>query len=139
MVGDGLPIEEKKKKKKVFGKLKAKHYQVITTLQYDFVMFYFITNSLGFTLMVLGHVKLVTLIESLLGVGHYNGFMKNCTSPLVFSTFLLVHLYRMCEHIPFSASPQDVWTERWYPSLFFFAARFFNFDLFFHSHNNVKT
>ncbi|RDX65633.1 Folate-biopterin transporter 1, chloroplastic, partial [Mucuna pruriens] len=65
-----------------------------TTLpQILFAMFYFTINSLGFTLM--GHVKLVTSIASLLGVGHYNGFMKNCTSPFVLSTFLLVHLHRM--------------------------------------------
>ncbi|RDX70101.1 hypothetical protein CR513_50693, partial [Mucuna pruriens] len=30
-----------------------------------------------FTLVVLGRVKLVISIESVLGVGHYNGFMKN--------------------------------------------------------------
>ncbi|RDX93017.1 hypothetical protein CR513_24779, partial [Mucuna pruriens] len=112
MVGDDLPIEEKQ----VFGKLKTEHYQVICKLcdsLSDFAMFsnYFTINSLcyvllynkfswfypyGFTLMVLGRVKLVTLIASLLGVDHYNGFMKNCTSPLVLSIFLLVHLYRMC-------------------------------------------
>ncbi|RDX70469.1 hypothetical protein CR513_50286, partial [Mucuna pruriens] len=45
---------------------------------------------------VLGRVKLVTSIASLLGVGHYKRFMKNCTSQLVLSTFLLVHLHRMC-------------------------------------------
>ncbi|RDY05901.1 Folate-biopterin transporter 1, chloroplastic, partial [Mucuna pruriens] len=56
----------------------------------DSIMFYFTTNSLDFTLVVLGRVKLVTSIASLLGVGHYNGFMKNCISPLVLSTFLLV-------------------------------------------------
>ncbi|RDX77087.1 hypothetical protein CR513_42846, partial [Mucuna pruriens] len=47
-------------------------------------------------LWFLGHVKLVTSIASLFAIGHYNGFMKNCTSPLVLSTFLLVHLHRMC-------------------------------------------
>ncbi|RDX88206.1 Folate-biopterin transporter 1, chloroplastic, partial [Mucuna pruriens] len=68
------------------------------TLQPDFAMFsiYFTTNSLGFTLMVLGRVKLVTSIAFLFGVGHYNGYMKNCTLPLVLSIFLLVHLHRMC-------------------------------------------
>ncbi|RDX80936.1 Folate-biopterin transporter 1, chloroplastic, partial [Mucuna pruriens] len=80
MVGDGLPIEDKQ----VFGKLKTKHYKVIATLQSDFAMFsnYFSTNSLRFALMILGRVKLVTLIASLLGIGNYNGFMKNCTSSL---------------------------------------------------------
>ncbi|RDX62223.1 Folate-biopterin transporter 1, chloroplastic, partial [Mucuna pruriens] len=74
--------------------LKRKKKQA--TLQFDFAMFYFTTNCLGFTLMVLGRVKLVTSIASLLCVGHYNGFMKNCSSLLVLSTFLLVHLHRMC-------------------------------------------
>ncbi|RDX66388.1 putative LRR receptor-like serine/threonine-protein kinase, partial [Mucuna pruriens] len=63
----------------------------------DSAMFYFITNSLGFTFVVLGRVKLITSIASLLGVGRYNGFMKNCTSPLVLSTFLLVHLHGILE------------------------------------------
>ncbi|RDX80477.1 Folate-biopterin transporter 1, chloroplastic, partial [Mucuna pruriens] len=81
---------------RVFGKFKIKHY-LQATLQSDSAMFYFTTNSLGFTLVVLGRVKLVTSIASLLGVGHYNVFMKNYTSSLVFSTFLLVHLHRMCE------------------------------------------
>ncbi|RDX98464.1 Folate-biopterin transporter 1, chloroplastic, partial [Mucuna pruriens] len=58
-------------------------------------MLYFTTNFLGFTHVVLGFVKLVTSIASLLGVGHYNGFMKNFTSPLALNTFLLVHLYKM--------------------------------------------
>ncbi|RDY05885.1 Folate-biopterin transporter 1, chloroplastic, partial [Mucuna pruriens] len=53
-------------------------------------MFYFTTNSLGFTLVVLGCVKLVTSIASLLGVGHYNGFMN---------------LTIGSQHIPFGASP----------------------------------
>ncbi|RDX98454.1 hypothetical protein CR513_18618, partial [Mucuna pruriens] len=55
----------------------------------DFAMFlnYFITNSL---------FDFVTSIVSIIGVGHYNGFMKNCTSSLVLSTFLLMHLHRMC-------------------------------------------
>ncbi|RDY12917.1 Folate-biopterin transporter 1, chloroplastic, partial [Mucuna pruriens] len=141
MVGDDIPIEEKIS----FWKAQTEHYQVIgcvttfkqlcslallcsrTTLpQILFAMFYFTTNSLGFTLMVLGHVKLITSIASLLSVGHYNGFMKNCTLPLVLNTFLLVHLYRMCE--------LSIGTHH----DFFFDARFFNFDLFFHSHNNVK-
>ncbi|RDX60669.1 Folate-biopterin transporter 1, chloroplastic, partial [Mucuna pruriens] len=47
------------------------------TLQSNSVMFYFTKNFLGFTLVVLGRAKLVTLIAFLLGVGHYNGFIKN--------------------------------------------------------------
>ncbi|XP_004496712.1 folate-biopterin transporter 1, chloroplastic isoform X1 [Cicer arietinum] len=43
----------------------------------DSAMFYFNTNSLGFTPEFLGRVKLVTSIASLLGVGLYNGFLKN--------------------------------------------------------------
>ncbi|MFS7967404.1 putative MFS transporter superfamily, biopterin transporter family [Helianthus anomalus] len=37
----------------------------------------FSTNKLGFTPEFLGRVKLVTSIASLLGVGLYNGFLKN--------------------------------------------------------------
>lgn len=40
-------------------------------------MFYFTTNKLGFTPEFLGRVKLVTSIASLLGVGLYNGYLKN--------------------------------------------------------------
>ncbi|KAI3997920.1 hypothetical protein MKX01_038811 [Papaver californicum] len=40
-------------------------------------MFYFTTNKLGFTPEFLGRVKLVTSVASLLGVGLYNGFLKN--------------------------------------------------------------
>lgn len=43
----------------------------------DSAMFYFTTNSLGFTPEFLGRVKLVTSIASLFGVGLYNGFLKN--------------------------------------------------------------
>ena len=39
-------------------------------------MFYS-TNKLGFTPEFLGRVKLVTSVASLLGVGLYNGFLKN--------------------------------------------------------------
>lgn len=35
------------------------------------------TNELGFTPEFLGRVKLVTSIASLVGVGLYNGFLKN--------------------------------------------------------------
>ncbi|RDX69582.1 Folate-biopterin transporter 1, chloroplastic, partial [Mucuna pruriens] len=55
------------------------------------------TSNSAFYLVVLGCVKLAPLIASLLGVGHYNEFMKNYISPLVLSTFLLVHLYKMYE------------------------------------------
>ncbi|KAK7270571.1 hypothetical protein RIF29_23809 [Crotalaria pallida] len=47
------------------------------TPQSDSAMFYFSTNSLGFTPEFLGRVKLVTSVASLLGVGLYNGFLKN--------------------------------------------------------------
>lgn len=39
--------------------------------------FDFSTNKLGFTPEFLGRVKLVTSVASLLGVGLYNGFLKN--------------------------------------------------------------
>ncbi|KAF5203764.1 Folate-biopterin transporter 1 protein, partial [Thalictrum thalictroides] len=47
------------------------------TPQSDSTMFYFTTNQLGFTPEFLGRVKLVTSVASLLGVGLYNGFLKN--------------------------------------------------------------
>ncbi|ESW15263.1 hypothetical protein PHAVU_007G058300 [Phaseolus vulgaris] len=47
------------------------------TPQSDSAMFYFTTNSLGFTPEFLGRVKLVTSVASLVGVGLYNGFLKN--------------------------------------------------------------
>ncbi|XAR57254.1 hypothetical protein NMG60_11025322 [Bertholletia excelsa] len=47
------------------------------TPQSDSAMFYFTTNKLGFTPEFLGRVKLVTSVASLLGVGIYNGFLKN--------------------------------------------------------------
>ncbi|KAF2284234.1 hypothetical protein GH714_020013 [Hevea brasiliensis] len=47
------------------------------TPQSDSAMFYFTTNKLGFTPEFLGRVKLVTSIASLVGVGLYNGFLKN--------------------------------------------------------------
>ncbi|GKV19622.1 hypothetical protein SLEP1_g29853 [Rubroshorea leprosula] len=47
------------------------------TPQSDSAMFYFTTNNLGFTPEFLGRVKLVTSVASLLGVGLYNGFLKN--------------------------------------------------------------
>ncbi|GKV42444.1 hypothetical protein SLEP1_g49848 [Rubroshorea leprosula] len=47
------------------------------TPQSDSAMFFFTTNRLGFTPEFLGRVKLVTSFASLLGVGLYNGFLKN--------------------------------------------------------------
>ncbi|XP_022762083.1 folate-biopterin transporter 1, chloroplastic-like [Durio zibethinus] len=47
------------------------------TPQSDSAMFYFTTNKLGFTPEFLGRVKLVTSVASLVGVGLYNGFLKN--------------------------------------------------------------
>lgn len=41
------------------------------------ITFVFSTNKLGFTPEFLGRVKLVTSVASLLGVGLYNGFLKN--------------------------------------------------------------
>lgn len=43
----------------------------------DSAMFYFTTNRLGFTPEFLGRVKLVTSVASLIGVGLYNGFLKD--------------------------------------------------------------
>ncbi|XP_057489117.1 folate-biopterin transporter 1, chloroplastic-like isoform X1 [Actinidia eriantha] len=48
-----------------------------STPQSDSAMFFFTTNRLGFTPEFLGRVKLVTSVASLLGVGLYNGFLKN--------------------------------------------------------------
>ncbi|KAJ4722487.1 Folate-biopterin transporter 1, chloroplastic [Melia azedarach] len=47
-------------------------------------MFYFTTNKLGFTPEFLGRVKLVTSVASLLGVGLYNGFLKNVPMRKIF-------------------------------------------------------
>ncbi|XVE81638.1 hypothetical protein DITRI_Ditri15bG0081200 [Diplodiscus trichospermus] len=47
------------------------------TPQSDSAMFYFTTNKLGFTPEFLGRVKLGTSVASLVGVGLYNGFLKN--------------------------------------------------------------
>ncbi|EOY05716.1 PREDICTED: folate-biopterin transporter 1, chloroplastic isoform X2 [Theobroma cacao] len=47
------------------------------TPQSDSALFYFTTNKLGFTPEFLGRVKLVTSVASLVGVGLYNGFLKN--------------------------------------------------------------
>ncbi|XP_021291750.1 folate-biopterin transporter 1, chloroplastic isoform X1 [Herrania umbratica] len=47
------------------------------TPQSESAMFYFTTNKLGFTPEFLGRVKLVTSVASLVGVGLYNGFLKN--------------------------------------------------------------
>ncbi|RDX81005.1 hypothetical protein CR513_38370, partial [Mucuna pruriens] len=49
---------------RVFGKLKIEHYSVMgyqITLQSDSTMFYFTTNSLGFTRLVLGCVDVSSL------------------------------------------------------------------------------
>ncbi|CAN1797170.1 Folate-biopterin transporter 1, chloroplastic [Linum perenne] len=48
-----------------------------STPQSDSAMFYFTTNKLGFTPEFLGRVKLVTSVASLVGVGLYNGYLKN--------------------------------------------------------------
>ncbi|KAL6971559.1 hypothetical protein U1Q18_031237 [Sarracenia purpurea var. burkii] len=47
-------------------------------------MFFFTTNRLGFTPEFLGRVKLVTSVASLLGVGLYNGFLKNAPLQKIF-------------------------------------------------------
>lgn len=48
------------------------------------------TNSLGFTPEFLGRVKLVTSIASLLGVGLYNGFLKNVALRKIFLVTTIV-------------------------------------------------
>ncbi|KAE8663469.1 Folate-biopterin transporter 1 [Hibiscus syriacus] len=48
-----------------------------STPQSDSAMFFFTTNKLGFTPEFLGRVNLVTSVASLVGVGLYNGFLKN--------------------------------------------------------------
>ncbi|XP_048334172.2 folate-biopterin transporter 1, chloroplastic [Ziziphus jujuba] len=50
----------------------------------DSAMFYFTTNKLGFTPEFLGRVKLVTSVASLVGVGLYNGFLKNVSLQKIF-------------------------------------------------------
>lgn len=54
------------------------------TPQSDSAMFYFTTNKLGFTPEFLGRVKLVTSVASLIGVGLYNGFLKNVPLKKIF-------------------------------------------------------
>ncbi|XP_059649512.1 folate-biopterin transporter 1, chloroplastic isoform X2 [Cornus florida] len=53
-------------------------------------MFFFTTNRLNFTPEFLGRVKLVTSVASLLGVGLYNGFLKNVPLQKIFlaTTFI---------------------------------------------------
>lgn len=46
--------------------------------------FFSSTNKLGFTPEFLGRVKLVTSVASLLGVGLYNGFLKNVSLQKIF-------------------------------------------------------
>ncbi|GFS36718.1 major facilitator superfamily protein [Actinidia rufa] len=53
-------------------------------------MFFFTTNRLGFSPEFLGRVKLVTSVASLLGVGLYNGFLKNVPRCGKFSLQLLL-------------------------------------------------
>lgn len=64
-----------------FGILLSPH-----TIYFSFkkLLIHFSTNSLGFTPEFLGRVKLVTSIASLLGVGLYNGFLKNVPLRKVF-------------------------------------------------------
>lgn len=45
--------------------------------KYNRILCFFSTNKLHFTPEFLGRVKLVTSVASLLGVGLYNGFLKN--------------------------------------------------------------
>ncbi|KAF7837306.1 folate-biopterin transporter 1, chloroplastic isoform X1 [Senna tora] len=56
----------------------------------DSAMFYFTTNTLGFTPEFLGRVKLVTSVASLLGVGLYNGFLKNVPLRKIFLVTTIV-------------------------------------------------
>ncbi|KAI3459402.1 hypothetical protein Pfo_016065 [Paulownia fortunei] len=60
------------------------------TPQSDSAMFYFITNRLGFTPEFLGRVKLVTSVASLVGVGFYNGFLKNVPLRKIFLVTTLI-------------------------------------------------
>ncbi|KAL8153687.1 hypothetical protein V2J09_011447 [Rumex salicifolius] len=60
------------------------------TPQSDSAMFFFTTNKLGFTPEFLGRVKLVTSVASLLGVGIYNGFLKNVPLRKIFLATTIV-------------------------------------------------
>ena len=55
----------------------ARLVQLCPLLFWHVNIFFSRTNKLGFTPEFLGRVKLVTSIASLLGVGLYNGFLKN--------------------------------------------------------------
>lgn len=57
----------------------CEEFPVLLVFSYHLVVFliHFSTNSLGFTPEFLGRVKLVTSVASLVGVGLYNGFLKN--------------------------------------------------------------
>ena len=52
--------------------------------------FHFSTNKLGFTPEFLGRVKLVTSVASLVGVGLYNGFLKNVSLRKIFLTTTII-------------------------------------------------
>ncbi|KAK6929943.1 Biopterin transporter family [Dillenia turbinata] len=54
------------------------------TPQSDSAMFFFTTNKLRFMPEFLGRVKLVTSVASLIGVGLYNGFLKNVPMRKIF-------------------------------------------------------
>ncbi|GAV81856.1 BT1 domain-containing protein [Cephalotus follicularis] len=60
------------------------------TPQSDSAMFYFTTNKLGFTGEFLGRVKLVTSVASLVGVGMYNGFLKNVPLRKIFHVTTII-------------------------------------------------
>ncbi|XP_023548042.1 folate-biopterin transporter 1, chloroplastic-like [Cucurbita pepo subsp. pepo] len=60
------------------------------TPQSDSAMFFFVTNKLGFTAEFLGRVKLVTSVASLIGVGLYNGFLKNVALRKIFLIMSIV-------------------------------------------------
>lgn len=59
-------------------------------LTQSFFLIHHSTNALGFTPEFLGRVKLVTSIASLLGVGLYNGFLKNVSLRKIFLTTTVV-------------------------------------------------
>ncbi|RDX92711.1 Folate-biopterin transporter 1, chloroplastic, partial [Mucuna pruriens] len=81
----------------VFGKFKTEHYSS------DSVIFNFTTNYLDFIPEFLGHVKLVTSIAFLLGVGLYNGFLKNVPLQKIFlATTLLGSTFGMIDKSYFS-------------------------------------
>lgn len=63
------------------------------------------TNKLGFTPEFLGRVKLVTSVASLLGVGLFNGFLKNVSLRKIFLVTTIsgsaLGMTQVCDHLVF--------------------------------------